>query len=452
MVLIPKVKNPSRIKDLRPISLCNVLYKLISKVIANRLKLVLPDIISHNQSAFVPGRLITDNVLVAYELSHFLLKKKKGKTGYAAVKADMSKAYDRVEWDFLDAMLRRLGFGGRWVDLVMRCVTSVRYQIKLNGALTQQFSPTRGLRQGDPISPYLFVICAEGLSALLQDAERNGRISGVQICPAAPVVSHLFFADDSILLMKADRREAEALQEVLELYENCSGQCINTEKSAMMFSPNTPANTRAEIKGVLQIQSESWNDKYLGLPVHVGKSKRRAFAYIKGAMAGRVYGWQEKLIAKVGKETLVKAVAQAIPTFAMSCFFLTKTFCQELCTLLGKYWWSQQEKENTLHWISWQKLTKCKAQGGLGFRDMYGFNIAMLSRQIWRLIQSPDTLCARVLKARYFPNTHVLEAVPRSGISYTWRSLLHGLELVKEGYIWRIGDGTQVKIDHKCMD
>ena len=175
-VLIPKVKNPSRIKDLRPIGLCNIVYNLCSKVIANRLKLVLPDIISDNQSAFVPGRLITDNVLIAYELSHVLLNKKRGGEGIAAVKADMSKAYDRVEWDFLRAMLLKLGFDTRWVDLVMNCVTTVRYQIKINGELTGQFTPSRGLRQGDPSSPYLFVICAEGLSALLHDADASGRI------------------------------------------------------------------------------------------------------------------------------------------------------------------------------------------------------------------------------------------------------------------------------------
>uniref|UniRef100_A0A8I7BB66 Reverse transcriptase domain-containing protein n=1 Tax=Hordeum vulgare subsp. vulgare TaxID=112509 RepID=A0A8I7BB66_HORVV len=346
LVLIPKVKNPKRIKDLRPISLCNVLYKLVSKVIANRLKIILPEVISENQSAFVPGRLITDNVLIAYEVSHYLMNKRNGRNGVAAVKADMSKAYDRVEWTFLEAMLSKLGFGTRWIALVMKCVTTVRYQIKINGTLTHQFRPSRGLRQGDPISPYLFVICAEGLSALLRHAEEQGILHGVKICPRAPCVSHLLFANDSMLLIRAQQQEAAALHGILQLYEACSGQCINTEKSAIMFSPNTSDPERTLVKDELEIHSEHWSEKYLGLPVHVGRSRKQAFKYIKRNMCGRVNGWQEKLLAKESKEALVKAVGQAIPTYAMSCFDLTKSFCAELNALLGKFWWSQQDKQN----------------------------------------------------------------------------------------------------------
>ena len=176
IVLIPKVKHPDRLKDLRPISLCNVLYKLISKVLANRLKRILPDIISPSQSAFVPGRMITDNILLAYELTHHLKNKRKGTGSLAAIKLDMSKAYDRVEWSFLERIMRRMGFSERWINLVMLCVTTVSYRIRVNGAFTRTIRPQRGLRQGDPLSPYLFIICAEAFSALMEDAERRGQI------------------------------------------------------------------------------------------------------------------------------------------------------------------------------------------------------------------------------------------------------------------------------------
>jgi hypothetical protein len=109
--------------------------------------------------------------------------------------------------------------------------------------------------------------------------------------------------------------------------------------------------------------------------------------------------------------------------------------------MIAKYWWSQQDKENKMHWIGWRKLIKSKGQGGLGFRDIHAFNIAMLSRQAWRLIQNPHSLCATILKAKYYPDCHILEAKPCVNMSYTWRSILHGIELVKEGVIWCIGDG-----------
>jgi hypothetical protein len=179
IVLIPKVKNPERITEYRPISLCNVIYKLISKVLSNRLKVLLPDIISPTQSAFVPGRMITDNVLLAYEITHHMHRRKGGKDGLVAIKLDMSKAYDRVEWLFLEKMMHKMGFNSQWVKLIMNCVQSVSYRVKVNGSLSDAFKPERDLRQGDPLSSYLFILCAEAFSAMLQHAEVNGTLEGI---------------------------------------------------------------------------------------------------------------------------------------------------------------------------------------------------------------------------------------------------------------------------------
>ena len=151
-------------------------------------------------------------------------------------------------------------------------------------------------------------------------------------------------------------------------------------------------------------------------------------------------------MSKAGKEILIKAVAQAIPIYAMSCFDLTKGLCDELSSMVARYWWSNQDRVHKIHWLSWEKLTLSKKKGGLGFRDLYLFNKAMLARQAWRLLVKPETLCAQVLRAKYFKNTSLLLCTAREGISYSWRSILQGIELLKHGLIWRIGNGDHVNI------
>jgi hypothetical protein len=210
LVLIPKVANPQELTQFTPISLCNVLYKICSKAMANRLRCILDDIISEEQSAFVPGRLITDNVLLTYECIHYL-RKKKGKNGACAVKLDMAKAYDRVEWEYLRAIMMALGFTVRWCDLVMKCITSVSFSVRVNGALSQPFNPTRGIRQGDPISPYLFLLCAEGLTSMLKNCGPQYIAKGIRVGIHAPWISHLLFADDSMIFMQANKRSADRL-------------------------------------------------------------------------------------------------------------------------------------------------------------------------------------------------------------------------------------------------
>jgi hypothetical protein len=281
---------------------------------------------------------------------------------------------------------------------------------------------------------------------MLQHAEVNGTLEGIQLCPAAPRVNHLFFADDSLIVMKATTACAQKLQQILALYEAQSGQMINKEKSSAFFSKGTRHRTKRAVLNVLGISRESQNQRYLGLPVHLGASKKKEFEYIKEKIWRRIQGWKEKLLSKAGKEILIKAVAQAIPVYAMACFDLTKSLCDEISSMIAQFWWNQMDKINKIHWVSWENLSKPKSIGGLGFRDLHAFNLAMLAKQAWRLLQNPSSLCAQVLAAKYFPGNSMLHATPEPGISYAWRSISKGIQLLKEGIIWRVGDGDTINI------
>ncbi|KAL5544517.1 hypothetical protein UlMin_008301 [Ulmus minor] len=176
-----------------------------------------------SHSAFVPGRLILDNVLLGFEVMHWIRQHRGGGTGYTALKLDMSKAYDRVEWDFLRGMMSKLGSSLQWTNLVIRCVTSISYYFLINGQVQGSLSPGRGLRQGDSLSPYLFVICAQGLSEMLVDFECRRLFKGVSVAARCPTVSHLFFADDSLIFCRARTRECVELKQCLWSYAVASG-------------------------------------------------------------------------------------------------------------------------------------------------------------------------------------------------------------------------------------
>ncbi|KAL5568310.1 hypothetical protein UlMin_024885 [Ulmus minor] len=445
VTLIPKKKSPISVADFHPISLCNVVYKIVSKAMANRLKLLLPEIISDSQNAFAPGRLISDSVIVGYEMLNYINRRFKGKKGLMALKLDMSKAYDRVEWRFLSRLLDKMGFPANWNRLIMNCLSTVTYSFIINGTPCGSVTPQRGLRQGCPLSPYLFIICAEAFSSLISEAVSSRSLSGVKCSVSGPYVNHLFFADDSLVFCQADESNSLALLHILKDYEKGSGQQVNMTKSAITFSPNVDPCQKTAIMRSLNLNTALSHDRYLGLPTFVGRNKRRTFAGLIERVWQKTNSWNNSFFSAGGKEILIKAVAQAIPTYSMSIFKIPSTLCRELGSIVTRFWWGSTPTNRKINWVSWEKMCLPKHKGGMGFRDLFLFNQSLVAKQAWRILKYPQSLMSRVLKGKYFPNGNFLSAPCKQTASFIWKSIVWGRELLNKGLIWKIGNGLSVK-------
>ena len=444
--LIPKIGRPREMTGFRPISLCNVGYKIISKVLSNRLRMILPKIISETQSAFVAGRLITDNILIAQENFYALRTNDSCRKNFMAIKTDMSEAFDRVEWSFLRTLMLKLGFSSKWVDWIMTCIETVSYQVLINGEPKGSISPSRGIRQGDPLSPYLFIICTEALIARIKQAEWFGKIQGFHLSRASPPVSHLLFADDSLFFCKADCQQSSEIISISRQYGEASGQQINFSKSSVMFRSKIQPQMKSDIKRILRIHQEGGMGTYLGLSEQIHGSKAQVFAFVQDRLRSRINTWSSKFFSKGGKEVLIKSVAQALPTYVMSCFLLPKNIRSKLTSAISNFWWSNNQESRGLHWIAWDKLCLPLSEGGLGFRMLEEFNLALLAKQLWRLVRYPNSLLARVLRGRYFRYQSPLHVKPSYLPSYGWRSMLAARSLLLSGLRKNIGSGWDTKV------
>lgn len=244
LILIPKTMGASTFNQFRPISLCNFVYKIVSKIIATRMRKIIPKLVSPNQGAFMEGRWIAENTILAHELVH-KVKNHKGRNGLMLLKVDMKKAYDRIEWGFVEEVLEAWGFSVKARKLVQSCLNSVEFNLLLNGNISGKVSLSRGLRQGDPLSPFIFILCSEVLTRLL---EKDHRIQGIKVCRNAPAISHLLYADDLLIACRADKVNAKAVMDNFGLYCLWSGQAANMEKSHSYFSKNT----RPEVKRMMR--------------------------------------------------------------------------------------------------------------------------------------------------------------------------------------------------------
>lgn len=321
------------------------------------------------------------------------------------------------------------------------------YYVLLNGEEIGPIIPHRGLRQGDPLSQYLFILAQEGLSAVLRKQEQRGNLHGISVAKGAPRISHLFFADDCYLFFQANEPESLLIKDILQDYASSSGQQINYGKSSIFFSRNVKEEDQNWVKVILGISGGDLGSTYLGLPSLIGRRKKQILGFIRSKIISRINGWNNKFLSRAGREILLKNIIQAIPTYAMSVFLLPKELCNEIEIIMNSYWWGCSARGGKgIKWMSWNKLSVPKQYGGMGFRTLHEFNLALLGKQAWRLIQNTNSLVSRVFRAKYYPNDSFLEAKLGGNPSFIWRSIWETQEIMRRGIHWRIGDGKTVRV------
>ncbi|XP_061370519.1 uncharacterized protein LOC133313201 [Gastrolobium bilobum] len=440
--LIPKKDSPENMKDFRPISLCNVVYKIITKIIAGRLKDLMPRIVSPNQCSFIMGRQGTDNIIIAQEVIHST-RLRKGRKGWMMIKVDLEKAYDRLDWSFVVEALKDIGLPDSLVQLIFSCISTASMRLLWNGMATKEIIPGWGIRQGDPISPYLFVLCMEKLAQLIQMAVETEAWKPIVLRKNAPPISHLLFADDIILCAEASLEQAHVINQVLRVFSDAFGQKISKEKTRVFFSKNVSLGRAKEISGSLGIGITPDLGKYLGVPLFHKRVTKNTFRNVLDRVQGRLSRWNQSSLTLAGRATLAKSVLESLPVYPMQAAVLPKGICNEVEKLTRSFLWGSSRGQRKTHLVSWKKVCTSKKEGGLGFRNQSLVNKAFYMKLGFNLIANKDSMWVKVLCSKYKVGEGFSPVLKRGSMeSNVWKGIRSVWDQVIDGSRVSIGDGS----------
>ncbi|XP_020114730.1 uncharacterized protein LOC109728671 [Ananas comosus] len=367
IVLIPKKDHPEHITDFRPISLCNVTYKCLAKILVNRLKAILPDLIAPEQSAFV---------------------------------------------------------------LVL-----------VNGEDSNWFKPTRGLWQGCPLSPYLFILAINALSAMFKAATVENSLEGIRLGTGGPILTHVLYADDLFVFSKATNNDIRALKMLLLTFCELPGDEINYSKSAIIFNRRMSEVQRDAIRLELNINDAPLQGKYLGNPLFLERSLTNTFEFVINRLQKRLTGWKAKSLSHAGRLTLIQSVLLAIPRFYLSFIILPAKFIHKIERVIRDFWWGFDDSNRHLYLQAWSKLTRDRKDGGLGIPSLEVLNRALVTKLVWSFLHCPNSLWAKAIRHKYLVQDF-WTAIARSNASQIWKSML-SMRHVLHGAFEQMGEHTR---------
>ncbi|XP_074320432.1 uncharacterized protein LOC141657179 [Silene latifolia] len=438
--LIPKIPSPQSITNFRPISLCNTTYKTVTKILVNRLKPFMHSLISPNQGSSIPGRGTDANFIIASEILHSM-HTSKSKLGWFALKLDLEKAFDRLEWDFVRTCLIAVNIDPETISLIMSCISTTSAFVTFNGTPLDTFTPSRGIRQGDPLSPYLFIICMEALSRLIHQACNNSDWIPFPLGKGGVSFSHLLFADDILVFGRTSERNLCALQDTILSFCSDSGQKINCSKSKITFSKLTPPSEATLFEDALGIKKTNTLGTYLGFPLLSKKPKRSDLNFILDNIKSKLASWKSKFLSRAGRICLIKSTINAIPNHAMQCIRLPSSILRDIDKTTRSFLWSSQSA-NKLHLANWDLVTLPLSLGGLGIKAAEPLNDALSTKLCSKVLLNNSSSAAKTIHSKYCtPSRHSF-----SRGSHIWKNIGRGWNILKDHLLWSIGDGSTISL------
>ncbi|GJS23025.1 putative RNA-directed DNA polymerase, eukaryota, reverse transcriptase zinc-binding domain protein [Tanacetum coccineum] len=384
-------------------------------------------ILGSEQSVFIKGRNILDGPLVLNEIMAWHRKRKKD---LMVFKVDFEKAFDSLRWDFLDLVMVKLGFGTKWRKWIFGCLRNTHTFILVNGSPTCEFEIYMGLRKGDPLSPFLFILAMEGLHVLTCKAKSVGLFKGISFGHHNMRISHLIYVDDVIFLGEWSSVNAYNLLCMLRCFYLISGLKINVNKCNVLGVgvSNEEVSNLAKIIGC---GAAKFLLKYLGVPVGGNMARCSNWNAIIQKFSSKLSLWKARLLSVGGRLSLIKSVLGSLPTYYMSIYMMPATVQKKLEAMRNKFFIGGDLDEKKITWVRWKKCLARKELGGLGIGSIYGLNIRLLFKWVWRFLSSPFDLLVRVIKNIHGEKETLSSLVPLR-IDYLFKTEILFFDVIRE--------------------
>ncbi|KAJ3687279.1 hypothetical protein LUZ61_016443 [Rhynchospora tenuis] len=445
VVLIPKNKEPLTPNDYRPLSIGNVIYRLVMKVLANRLRPYIQKIVSMEQTAFISGRCITDSIMLVKEILHSFNSSRFSQQTFM-LKADITKAFDKMDWNFLKEAMINLNVPGKIIDLMLYSFRHAKITIKVNGMGDGFIHPTRGLRQGCPMSPYCFIMAMEMLTRKLRHAQVMGQIRGIKLAQSCPLLTHVIYADDLILLGNVDGAEVQQLSNIMEEFGNVSGLVINPAKSKLWFSKCCTEQAIQTVQDNLRADPAGHEERYLGALLSSSNNAKKTGNMLLERLKSKLAGWRSNLLSHAGRLVLIKSVLMSVPVYFMSIEVLPKGIIKQMESLIAKFFWGKSDQNRYMSFVAWAKICKDFNMGGLGVRQLELFGDALFMKLVWDMMSNSNKMWVKVCKSKYYSNLGFWRANNVAGASPLWRQAVRMRGFFKESVRWQLAKGDSVTV------